>query len=144
MTAIIKEATQNDYLGILTLSRQELGYELEEEIAKTQMEKILTRADHKIWVAVVSDQIIGYIHAQECDVVYARPMVNILGLAVAKAYQGMGIGRRLLSEAENWGKEKKAFAISLSSAMKRMEAHGFYRHCGFEEIKEQKKFHKML
>jgi len=144
MNYMIRIAQINDYQSILSLSTKELGYTFEEDGAKCQLEKILCRLDHQIWVATIEEEVVGYIHAQDCDVVYAPPMVNILGLAVFKQYQGLGIGKALLKEAEEWGKKRNVAEIRLTSAMKRKEAHSFYRHCGYEEIKEQKKFGKML
>jgi GNAT superfamily N-acetyltransferase len=52
----------------------------------------------------------------------------------------MGIGKLLIEKAKQWAKEKGNDKIGLPCNVKRTEAHLFYEHLGFTEIKQQKNF----
>ena len=53
-------------------------------------------------------------------------------LTIGDAWQGQGIGRRLVEAFEEWALSRGARHVSLTSAMHREQAHGFYRACGWE------------
>ena len=53
-------------------------------------------------------------------------------LVVHERARGKGIGRMMVHEAEEWAVRCGASAISLTSALRRTEAHDFYRQLGYE------------
>ncbi|MBQ6550863.1 MAG: GNAT family N-acetyltransferase [Lachnospiraceae bacterium] len=69
---------------------------------------------------------------------------RILGLAVDRTAQHQGIGRALLSHAEQWAKENGITAMRLNSGAARTGAHAFYRAVGYTETKRQARFFKEL
>lgn len=71
-------------------------------------------------------------------------MANVLGLAVSEEYRNQGLGRALLTAAEEWAKGKNIFEMRLNSGAKRKEAHCFYRNLGYTDEKEQIRFIKKL
>ena len=87
---------------------------------------------------------VGYIEAQIYDTPYAETYVNIMALAVDEKFQGQGLGKKLLSAAEDWGKTKGAVGIRVESSTYRTEAHKFYKACGYECAKEHKNFKKIF
>lgn len=54
---------------------------------------------------------------------------------VQKAYRGMGIGRKLLAEAEAWAKEDGYCTVVITS---REEAIPFYKKCGYVAHEDEK------
>lgn len=107
--------------------------------------KILqNRKEDKIYVAVIGDEIAGYVHASDYDTIYAPHMKNILGIAVAATWKRRGVGSTLLAEVESWAKETGACGVRLASGSSRMGAHAFYRSLGYSEDKMQLRLLKMF
>ena len=121
-----------------------MGYEYPIEDTKKQLQKLLNDSNHKIYVAVTSDKIVGYIHANNYDLLYSPHLKNIMGIAVSSDFRKSGIGKMLLDEVEQWAKDTGAFGVRLVSGETRVGAHAFYKACGYEENKSQKNFKKMF
>lgn len=141
---IIRQMKSEDLKAVLALAEVELGYLCDEEVGREQMQKILAKEDQKIFVAELKGQVVGFIQGEMYQVIFAPTYTNILGLAVDRRFHKQGIGSALLKKVESWGMENGAYAMRLTSAMKRREAHIFYEKCGYEVVKEQKCFHKLL
>ena len=141
---MIRECILEDCVSIVKLNRMEMGYDYPEEVAKMQLEHLLNDTNHKIYVAVIEDRVVGYIHANNYDLLYAPHMKNIMGIAVCSQQKKKGIGKALLSQVEEWGKRTGAVGVRLVSGIQRQDAHIFYSKCGYIETKEQKDFKKMF
>ncbi|MEG0711801.1 MAG: GNAT family N-acetyltransferase, partial [Niameybacter sp.] len=87
---------------------------------------------------------IGYVHANDYDVIYAPHMKNIMGIAVSKQYKRQGVGKALLEAVEEWAKKTGASGVRLVSGETRSGAHTFYRYCGYEGEKRQINFKKTV
>lgn len=140
----IRSFDLKDAEAIRELSRDELGYDFPLEETKKNLALFLESEDNQIYVAIIDDKVVGYIHACTYEVIYAPPMKNIMGIAVAKAHRQKGIGRALLEKMEDWAKEEGAYGIRLVSGAWRTDAHTFYQHCGYERKKKQYNFHKIF
>lgn len=105
---------------------------------------MLNDNNHKIYVAIVADKVVGYIHANNYDVIYAPHLKNIIGIAVLADFQKNGIGKMLLTKVEKWAQVTGAYGIRLVSGSTRIGAHAFYKNCGYIVSKEQKNFRKMF
>lgn len=121
-----------------------MGYNYPAEDTKGQLERLLCDKNHKLYVAEVSDKVVGYIHANNHDLLYTPHLKNIMGIAVSSNFRGKGIGKMLLNEVENWARDTGAWGIRLVSGATRMGSHAFYTACGYTCNKEQKNFSKML
>ena len=141
---IIREVTIDDYKDIRSLNKNALGYDFPLEKTKTQLEKILTGKDAKIFGAFVDDKLIGYVHIADYECSFNDSLKNIMGIAVDPAYRKQGIGRTLLSQAETWARDTGAAGIRLVSSVGRTEAHKFYAAMGYTSKKEQKNFRKIF
>lgn len=139
---IIREATMDDCSHIHKLNCEEMGYTYSLENTKDNLFRILTKKTDKVLVATKNDIVIGYIHANDYQVLYAAPMKNIMGIAVSSAYKRQGVGRMLLQGIEEWAKATGAEAVRLVSGATRTGAHEFYRSCGYEGNKQQINFKK--
>ena len=67
-----------------------------------------------------------------------------LGLAVSRDHRRRGVGRALITCAENWAKEQGVNIVRLNSGSTRKEAHEFYRAMGYDDEKMQVRFLKKL
>jgi len=134
----------NDAKAIRKLSLEELGYDYPIQETKKKLVLFLESENDQVFVAIVEEKVVGYIHACTYEVIYAPQMKNIMGIVVAKAHRHKGIGRALLEKIEEWAKEEGAHGIRLVSGATRTDAHTFYQHCGYELQKTQYNFQKIL
>lgn len=140
----IREAVPADAEVISELNESQMGYTLSAEDTYERLVSIPAKKSDKIFVAVIDENVAGYIHANDYDVIYFPHMKNIMGIAVKEEYKRCGIGRMLINAVEEWGRNTGAIGIRLVSGAARTGAHEFYRHCGFGGDKEQKNFKKMF
>lgn len=140
----IRQANAEDIQGIALLNQEELNYDYPLIDAEAQLIKILSSPNNQVFVAETDNHIVGYVQASEYIATYFPPAVNIMGLAVSKKAQGMGVGRALMQQAENWAKDINATCIRLSSGEERTAAHQFYQKIGYKKIKNHATFKKML
>lgn len=100
----------------------------EEELRKSGItpESISTllQTSGKCWVAVADDRLIGFC-AANCS------SKSIWALFILPAYEGRGIGRRLLKIAVNWLWKNGVEEIWLTTETK-TRAEGFYEHLGWK------------
>jgi len=61
------------------------------------------------------------------------PVARLTGVVVTEGARGNGVGGRLLLCAEEWARERGAHQLALTSHLRRIDAHTFYRRRGFEE-----------
>ncbi len=144
MEFIIRELMLKDSEDIHRLNTEEMGYEFSLDETKEKLLKLLNSESDKIFVAVIGDEVIGYVHANDYDLIYAPHMKNIMGIAVAEKYKRNGIGKALLSEVEKWAKETGAKGVRLVSGATRTNAHKFYHNCGYSGDKAQINMSKMF
>lgn len=134
----------DDYESIHNLNCDEMGYRVPIDMTKQKLDQIIKSERDKVFVATVSGAVVGYVHANDYDVIYAPHMKNIMGIAVSSEYKRQGIGKELLFAVEQWAKDSGALAVRLVSGSRRTGAHDFYRHCGYKLEKEQINFKKSL
>lgn len=140
---MIREAKITDYEKIQSICELDLGYVCEKELVKMRLANI----DHNregVFVADEGNKVIGFIHVEVYEVLYAPSMANILGIAVSSEFRRKGIGKLLLSKAEEWAKCKGVAMMRLNSGAARKEAHEFYRSMGYADEKPQLRFTKSL
>ncbi|HEL9630228.1 TPA: GNAT family N-acetyltransferase [Streptococcus suis] len=135
-----------DLSAIREINAQVLGYDISLEQTKIQFERCSETNGHTILVFEDDEtgQVSGYIHAQIYESLYSNRGYNILGLAVLSAYQGQGIGSKLLQAVEKLALDRDLSFIRLNSAEHRIQAHRFYEQLGYESDKLQYRFIKHL
>lgn len=139
MKIIIREMTAKDAEAINALSKQ-LGYPLSIEQTLQNINSILQSKDHTAFVAEFEDKVVGWIGAAQAIMIEVMPHCEINGLVIDEHHRGMGIGKLLIDKVKYWAKNKGNDKIGLHCNVKRTEAHLFYKHMGFTELKEQKNF----
>lgn len=99
------------------------------EEGKQQMEKRVARffqPSAHTWIVKDENKVVGY-----CLAIKEKPSNRIQAIYLLSAYQGKGIGKKLLLKALNWfGKDKKVF---LNVASYNTNAINFYKNVGFRE-----------
>jgi len=139
MKIIIREMTANDATAVNTLSKQ-LGYPLSIGQTLQNINMVLQSKDHTAFVAEYENEIVGWIGAAQAIMIEVMPHCEINGLVIDENHRGMGIGKLLIDNVKQWAKEKGNNKIGLHCNVKRTEAHLFYQHLGFTELKQQKNF----
>lgn len=140
---MIREAVSDDYKEIHNLCENELGYVCDKVLVKMKLSNLDTVREN-VFVAVIDDKVVGFIHVEKYELLYAASMANILGIAVSKDYRRRGIGKELLMASEEWAKGRGIVIMRLNSGASRKEAHMFYRNNGYCNEKEQLRFIKNL
>ena len=111
----LRPARQEDAAALLCLNADVLGYDCSLSDTQKQLRRLLHMPQHLLVVAERKRELIGYVHAQDYDILYAAPMIDILGIAVHPDYQQQGIGSRLLAEVERWAENQNVCMIRLVS-----------------------------
>jgi predicted N-acetyltransferase YhbS len=140
---MIRSARQQDAEAIAVLSGQ-LGYPATTEQISGRLETILTREDMATFVAEVDGAVVGWIHMFGCERVESEPSAEIGGIVVGDGYRGARIGAQLIAAGERWARGRGYEAVRVRSNVLRQNAHRFYQREGYEPVKQQAVFLKML
>jgi Acetyltransferases len=135
MQVSIETAKQEDYLDIGALIRNELGYaEKDFNELKETFRMMLEDKSYSTYVAKVEGKIAGFMNLCKNLTFEAEgKVVRVTALAVDHTCQRMGIGAKLLAQAERYAAENNINYITLTSGMHRAGAHLFYEHSGYEK-----------
>jgi GNAT superfamily N-acetyltransferase len=139
MEISIRSITEQDAEAINALSRQ-LGYTMPFEKTLANIRSVLGAKGHDAFVAIFENKIIGWIGVAEALQIESAPFCEIRGVIVDEQYRKHGIGKLLIEKVKQWSKENGNKTLRLRCNTIRKEAHLFYQHLGFNEIKEQKVF----
>ncbi|MEC0124662.1 GNAT family N-acetyltransferase [Paenibacillus pabuli] len=138
-----REARLADGETMSHLSHQ-LGYTSTTEEISERLNRLSSMTDHYICVAEIDSLVVGWGHVQGRHSVESASFAEIGGLVVDENYQGMGIGREIMHQCEQWARKNGFNKIRVRSSGKREAAHRFYTAIGYEEKKWQKVFDKLL
>ena len=144
---MIREINILDAKDIQEICKDELGYDVDINTVKTQIEKLSIDYKHHI-IVVYEDKktskVVGFVHAEMYESLYSDIGLNILGLAVNSNFQGKGIGKKLMAFVEEYALNNNINFIRLNSGSHRLEAHKFYENIGYICNKTQKRFIKIF
>jgi len=136
-----REIKDDDLLSLQRLML-ELGYSVEADDLKQNVEEIIKRGGQVI-IAEDERDIVGsvsvIIDVRLAEGIYAE----IVSLVVASKARGKGIGKGLVKKAENWAKQK-VHKIRVCANEVRKDAHLFYESQGYNHVKSQKMYIKMV
>lgn len=140
----IREIRVTDYHYIYLLN-QEFNPNLTsfpKEKVKEKIEKITKNTKDIIFVCEENNEVIGYIHGSPYELLFAEPLVNIMGFVVREKNRNQGIGSMLMERLEQWAQNNGSSGIKLLSHPSRIQAHRFYERRGFIFTKDQKNYIK--
>lgn len=140
----IRFAAPGDAAHISPLCRQ-LGYPASEDVVRRRLARIVHEEEHAFYVAEeAGGAVVGWVHVYVSPLIVADRHAGLGGLVVDEGYRKRGIGRRLMQQAESWARERGCWALQLSSNVVRGQAHIFYEKLGYEKVKRQLVFRKIL
>ncbi len=141
MDMSIRLATPDDLPDVLRLYRQsgldqDCGLTLAE--AEQWFQRIQQYPSYRLWVATLKepdDRRVGTFTLLVMDNLVHRgsPSGIVEGVAVDPAFQGQGIGKQMMQVAMDQCRAAGCYKLSLSTNLKRKEAHAFYESLGFEK-----------
>lgn len=130
---VIREFSFSD-IDAITELMEDLSHSASKEQMQIRLEKISSNPMYCTFVAELEGKIVGMVglrqlYSYEGD----NPVVQISALVTKAEYRGLGIGKKLIKQAETWTKENGANVIVLTSGNRpeREEAHNFYKHLGY-------------
>lgn len=130
---LLRQAQAQDAAGVAALL-DVLGYPCSREEAASRLIAVAEEPGQQVLVADRHGCLVGLLGL---DIRYYLPLggptCRITALAVAPGQQRLGIGRKLLREAEQRARQAGAARIELTTGVQRAEAHAFYRACGYSE-----------
>lgn len=91
----------------------------------------------KYFVALFKDEPVGFIALYIYD-----DDLNIIQIAVDKAFQNRGVGSALLDKAKSFAKEMNKKSLSLEVDEKNIFAQKFYQNNGFEVTSVRKNYYR--
>jgi GNAT superfamily N-acetyltransferase len=138
---LIRRLTVDDAGAAAELSSQ-LGYPCMADDLRERIEEMSRATDRIAFAAVVSGQLIGWIDAAMERHLQSPVSAVIGGLVVREDTRGLGVGRRLCLEIEEWARSKSVPVVRVRSQIKREDAHRFYLRDGYRKVKTSLVFEK--
>lgn len=144
MSTDVRLATLDDAAAICALNTCELGYEFPLTDSTDALARAIDSPREIVVVGVSDGEVVGYCHGELYRLLYAPPMVNLLGIAVRHDSQRQGVGAALIAAIETWTRDQGCQAIRLATGEVREGAHAFYTRIGFIISKRQLNLRKAL
>lgn len=120
----------SDVAGLLS----HLGYPCTRDEA---FERIITLQDdarHYLLLAEIDGHACGLIASHtRYSLTHGSDLTRITALVVAPSCHRQGIGRQLLREVERRARRDGVSRVEVTSNVSRLEAHEFYRRCGYSD-----------
>jgi GNAT superfamily N-acetyltransferase len=140
----IRAACIEDCAALAQLTN-ELGHPTTPEKVSERFNAAFPPSNYALFVAEpLAGGLAGFVELVVERLIDAEPRVDVAGLVVSKSSRGLGIGRMLMDHAERWAIERGCRIVLLRTNLKRSGAHAFYERLGYEHIKTQKTFRKIL
>ncbi|MEP6633582.1 MAG: GNAT family N-acetyltransferase [Luteimonas sp.] len=111
-----------------------LGYPCSRVEASERIAHTLHDPRQALLIADIGGEACGLVALQTLySVVHGTDLTRITALVVSPLHQRQGIGRRMLREVEALARRTGAARIEVTSNARRVEAHQFYRDCGYAD-----------
>lgn len=130
--AKLRSPTAEDRHDLAELMTQ-LGYPCNPSEIPGRLERLARDTNVVVTVAEHENEVVGVVTGHVLEAIHKfEPVAMLTALVVLERARGMGIGRLLVAHVEQWARGRGARAIALTSALRRVEAHEFYRNLGYE------------
>ncbi|MBX3120142.1 MAG: GNAT family N-acetyltransferase [Fimbriimonadaceae bacterium] len=143
MAGRIREALLDDAHEMARLSVQ-LGYSVSLERMRSSLQSFLDDPERFVFVVESENKIVGWMGARLDAELTSEPYLLISGLVVDEDSRGEGHGKALINHAFALADQLGVEKVRLRMNEKRTEAHDFYVRLGFEEIKRQVVFERLM
>jgi GNAT superfamily N-acetyltransferase len=109
----------------------ELGYPTEAGAIPARLTAVESGGGSTFVVVGVEDRVVGLASVTKLAALHVdAPVCYITALVTAPDARGQGVGRLLVSAAEQWARAQGCIRLSVTSAEHRADAHAFYPRCG--------------
>jgi GNAT superfamily N-acetyltransferase len=105
---------------------------------------LLPSPAHFVAVAERSGSLLGWVAAERRMLLESGERAELVGLVVGAAARRAGVGKALVSAAEQWATAQQLKVISVRSNIARLESHPFYESIGYARKKTQHSYAKEL
>jgi GNAT superfamily N-acetyltransferase len=120
-----------------------LGYPCEDAEAAERIAVVIADRRQQLLLAEVDGEACGLIALYTMySLAHGSELARITALVVAPERARSGIGRLLLREVEQSSRRHGIHRIEVTSNARRVDAHAFYRGCGYSD--DSRRFVKML
>jgi len=126
------------------LSCSLLGYPSSPDDLCKRIDERSRSTDSIALAAVLDGQIVGWIDASIERHLQSSASAVIGGLVVRDGTRGLGIGKRLCHEIEQWARSKSIPLLRVRSQIAREDAHRFYLREGYRKVKTSLVLEKLL
>ena len=127
----VRRATDDDASALAPLLAY-LGYPAAAADLPTRLARLRAAGDDA-FVAEVGSTIVGLATVHSRPVLHhALPVAQLTALVVPPEMRGRGVGRALVTVAEQWAREHGADRLVVTTALHRAEAPLFYERLGFD------------
>ena len=128
---LIREAKAEDVPDIIRLVAQ-LDFVVDESGAEARRQHLASKGE-PLLIAAVDGRPAGLLNWHVMETIHRpRPVGRIVTLVVDEDTRGMGIGTKLIAEAERRLREAGCGLLEVTSNMRLVDAHQFYERLGFE------------
>ena len=134
MNVIIREMEEKDYMSVAVIWREVLDIPVTDEELNNTYGKMKEDNRYSTYVAEADGKVVGLI-TMVTGLAIGHPTgyTKINGLGVLPEYRNMGIGRKLLEQAEQEAVRNGTRYLGLASGLTRENAHKFYEHMGYRK-----------
>ena len=140
----LRPAEARDAAEMARLS-DELGYPSTKEMILQRFSRIESDPDHAVFVAEKSAGCLaGWVHVYVGKLIESDRRAEIGGLVVDREARRAGIGRALMTRAQEWAVQNELKLVSLRCNSLRSDAPRFYESIGYRNSKTQINFRKEL
>ena len=141
---VVRAARAGDAPALSALAT-ELGYPTDTAQIEPRLSMLLgSDCDAVFVVEAEGNEVVGFIHGAEKQLLVSARYVELGGLIVAAAARRRGAARLLIEAVERWARERNVDLLRVRTRFERDVADVAYRRCGFELEKKQRVFVKPL
>lgn len=117
MEVVVRAAASEDREQVWPLARDlATSYEVDPDAFTAIFERLVDAPDALLLVAEADDQVVGYLLAQQHHTFHANgPVVWVEEVMVNEVCRGLGIGRALMREIEEWARAREAAYVALAT-----------------------------
>jgi GNAT superfamily N-acetyltransferase len=133
-----------DDAGVAAELSSQLGYPGSADDLRERIADMSRSADRVAFAAILDGEVVGWIDAAIERHLQSTACAVIGGLVVRDGARGLGIGRRLCLEVEEWARSQTIPVVRVRSQIKREDAHRFYLRDGYSQVKTSLVFEKRL
>ena len=126
----VRDATPADAPAMARLLG-ELGYPADAGVMPARLAAVASGGGITFLVVAPDDRVVGLASVATLSTLHVdAPVCYITALVAAPDTRGQGVGRLLVSAAEQWARARGCVRLSVTSAEHRADAHAFYPRCG--------------